>query len=190
MDIVETSVWRESTSIYVNHSLVSGLLLLREAINLSENSVTQTSTKEHFGDVQQVLRQMTLIRLVWWATCRNESKVHFPFWSVLQVSLLVTWHSSSCLDGSKSFSIKPVYASLFALLMAHHLWRSKWCLSSAGILIFKVFLKLNKLTQSMRTIVTLIFEMHPCKEKNRTWKGIKKDRHIFSIHAEWMVLIC
>lgn len=57
-------VWRECTSIYVNHSLESGLLLVREAINLSENSVTQAQTKEHFGDVQQVLRQMTLIRLV------------------------------------------------------------------------------------------------------------------------------
>lgn len=54
----------ECTSIYVNHSLESGLLLVREAINLSENSVTQAQTKEHFGDVQQVLRQMTLIRLV------------------------------------------------------------------------------------------------------------------------------
>lgn len=43
---------------------VSGLLLLREAINLSGNSVTQAQTKEHFGDVLQVLRQMTLIRLV------------------------------------------------------------------------------------------------------------------------------
>lgn len=64
MDVEETSVRRESTSIYVNHSLESGLLLLREAINLSENSVTQAQTKEHFGDVQQVLRQMTLIRLV------------------------------------------------------------------------------------------------------------------------------
>ena len=64
MDIAEASAWRESTSIYVNHSLESGLLLLREAINLSENSVTQAQTKEHFGDVQQVLRQMTLIRLV------------------------------------------------------------------------------------------------------------------------------
>lgn len=64
MDVVETSVWRQSTSIYVNHSLVSGLLLLREAINLSENSVTQAQTKEHFGDVEQVLRQMSLIRLV------------------------------------------------------------------------------------------------------------------------------
>lgn len=64
MDVVETSAWRESTSIYVTHSLGSGLLLLREAINLSENSVTQAQTKEHFGDVQQVLRQMTLIRLV------------------------------------------------------------------------------------------------------------------------------
>lgn len=53
-----------STSIYVNHSLESGLLLQREAINLSENSVTQAQTKEHFGDVQQVPRQMTLIRLV------------------------------------------------------------------------------------------------------------------------------
>ena len=57
-------MWRESTSIYVNHSLESGLLLLREAINLSENSVNQVSTEEHFGDVQQILRQMTLIRLM------------------------------------------------------------------------------------------------------------------------------
>lgn len=31
MDVVETSVWRESTSIYVNHSLESGLLLLRRS---------------------------------------------------------------------------------------------------------------------------------------------------------------
>lgn len=60
----KTSRWRESTSIYVNHNLESGLLLLREAINLSENSVTQAQTKEHFGDVQQILGQMTLIRLM------------------------------------------------------------------------------------------------------------------------------
>lgn len=54
----------EQPPIYVNHSLPSGLLLLREAINLSGNRVTHAQTKEHFGDVQQVLRQMTLIRLL------------------------------------------------------------------------------------------------------------------------------
>lgn len=63
------TLWRprcggRAPSICVNHSLLSGLLLLREAINLSGNSVTQAQTKEHFGDVQQVLKQMTLIRLV------------------------------------------------------------------------------------------------------------------------------
>lgn len=60
MDIVENL----GTSIYVNHSLQSGLSLLREAINLSENSVTPAQTKVHFRNVQQVLRQMTLIRMV------------------------------------------------------------------------------------------------------------------------------
>lgn len=61
----------EQPPICVNHSLPSGLLLLREAINLSGNRVTHAQTKEHFGDVQQVLRQMTLIRLL---LTRNPSR--------------------------------------------------------------------------------------------------------------------
>lgn len=81
----KTSAWRESTLHLCQSQPESGLLLLREAINLSENGVTQPQTKEHFGDVQQVLRQMTLISLVLMVNLKKWEFGSRPFYVVLKI---------------------------------------------------------------------------------------------------------
>jgi len=70
-----------AASVYVNHGGANpGLLLLGEAINLSESRVTQAETKEHFRDVQQVPGPMSLIsasRLCVVLPVQKESTVHW-----------------------------------------------------------------------------------------------------------------